>query len=244
MSFTDFSLRRLDWHSEFKTNDWDCDQLIDFYAELESKLYELTRDMIKSRAKDSDSGLFSSVVGHTVPLFSWQYACPICFSTGDEEILDEMARRGDSCGVYLLQLSRISRHLNARTHWTENSDVLLQAELARLSPWLLKVTTAVSTTLRELDLYEWLPKCSQTNLTFRPDEINHEMYLDERWEMDCLGRTGMHQSLDALSDRNQGIPAQIYIALSPVDVDTQDVLGRTLLYVTPGHKVRHNAETT
>ena len=222
-----------DWHSQVKTNDWDCDALLDFYADLEDKLYGLAKDLITVGPGTGELGsrFVTEMIGHTVPLFSWQYACPVCFETGDEDILKDMNERRDFCAVYLLRMSRLSRHMDARAHWTEESPSLLQAELAQFSLISSRAALAFTIVLKETDLYESLPTCSRSNLTFRSDNINYQMLLGDMWEMDCLGRTALHQSMDALYDRSEKVPGHLCAAFSKGDINAQDILGRTLLHI-------------
>lgn len=226
-----------DWHGFLETREdidgEDCEQLRDFYAALEYKLVEVRNSLLGDALanKSISPKVLFDLIGQATPLFTWQTYCPICFDTGDGNFIRECYKRDEPCKAYMMRLSQLSRHLGARQHWDSDSPSRLQAEIRQLSAMSFEVDTTVSIMMKELDMYELLPTIAQTNPLFRPDEINYQMYLDSRWEMDCLGRNGLLQALDALSDRPEAIPAHICAALPSEDVNTQDILGRTLLHI-------------
>lgn len=226
-----------DWHGFLETREEidgaDCEQLRDFYAALEYKLVEVRNDLLRDglNHKGVTPDILFDLVGQATAIFTWQTHCPLCFDTGDGDFLRQCTERDEGCKAYMLRLSQLSRHLGSRRHWDLDSPSRLQAEIRRLSSMSFNVDNAISAMLKELDMYDSLPAVAQANTLFRPDEINYEMYLDSRWEMDCLGRNGFMQALDALSDRPGPLPAQICVALPWEDVNAQDILGRTLLHI-------------
>jgi hypothetical protein len=213
-------------------DDTECEELGNFYAALEFKLVELRDDILSNdrHYKHLTPDILFDLVGTSTSLSSWQTYCPLCFETGDD-LLRQCTERGDVCTAYVLRLNHLSRHLVSSHHWDAESPARLQLEISRLSKMSLEVDTVINGLLKELDLYTHLPAMAQANPLFRPDEINYQMYREERWETDCLGRIGLLQSLDALSDGEEGDLAKLCVDCFSVDINTQDILGRTPLHV-------------
>lgn len=232
-----------EWHDEIDFNraldKTDCDELKTFYSQLESVLSELNSEMLKStsRASTYDGDLASIMLAQTTPLFTWQSACPICFDVGDSDILEYLTRRGDSCREYLFRLSRASRHLLASKHWDDDSESRLEMEFDRIYSSSLEYEKRTAAALSKFRLYDVLPFISQSNLLFGPDEVNYQMFYEGREETDCLGRTGLHQALDAIGNYSLAKLEGLAVT-SPRGFDygaelinAQDLLGRTLLHV-------------
>lgn len=148
---------------------------------------------------------------------------------------------GNYSRAYLARLSRLNRHFVVQYHWKEDAPALLDAELSKLDSLSLEANDSIQDVLARHDLFDSLPDESQYNMLFRSDEINFGMALDSKAPMDCLGRTGLHQALDAVAtletqfhQRRSTLLGQLenFIAGEPLHhINQQDILGRTLLHL-------------
>ncbi|KAJ4287692.1 hypothetical protein N0V90_012395 [Kalmusia sp. IMI 367209] len=148
---------------------------------------------------------------------------------------------GDACRAYLIRLSRLSRHFHIENHSREGNPALVDAEISLLCAISTRANESIRDLLERCGLYDSLPNESRYNLLFRPDEINFGMAVDDQAEMDCLGRTGLHQALDTIStldlqyDQLKALMfAQLDHLISGYSLDyinQQDILGRTLLHL-------------
>ncbi|KAF1961235.1 hypothetical protein CC80DRAFT_531927 [Byssothecium circinans] len=204
-----------------------------FYNELEATISKLTADLLTTSHTtiSLSSTITTDLISQTTPTFLWQTSCPICFDTGDSASLQALAENGNATGEYVVRLSRIARHLSGRRHWEADAPEFLDLELRRISALSFEVESVVTATLKELDIFDCLPALSQSNLIFHPDEINYEMWLHEKSERDCLGRTGLHQYLDTLRGHYPNNFKQILALLSTDYINQQDILGRTALHI-------------
>jgi hypothetical protein len=224
-----------DWHEEKDVEEAfygsEHEKLQYFYEELESKLAELRTDLLSSDFGDVrlSSEVLFDLLGQSTPLFSWQTQCPVCFDADDEDLLRQYTQKGDLCKAYVLRLSRLSRHLAGRNHWDLNSPARMELELSYLVGISLRVEADISTVLNELQLYDSLPEISQSDLLFRPDEINEQLFRGLRGQWDCLGRTSAQQAFDALTDYMEAGTDNFESPSSTVN--HQDILGRSLLHM-------------
>lgn len=149
--------------------------------------------------------------------------------------LDNLAR------AYLTRLSRLERHFVDKYHWKENAPTLLAAELCGLHALSIGANESIQDVLSRHNLLNLLPDESQYNLLFRPDNVNFGLALDEKAPMDCLGRTGLHQALDAVPTLEKRYEKrgsvslgqlETFVSDQPLDyINQQDILGRTLLHL-------------
>ena len=148
---------------------------------------------------------------------------------------------GNFSRAYLARLSRLDRHFVAQYHWKEDAPALLDAELSKLHFLSVEANDSIQDVLTRHGLFDSLPDESQYNMLFRSDEINFGMALDKKAPMDCLGRTGLHQALDAVAtletqyyQRRSTLLEQLetFISDEPLEhINQRDILGRTLLHV-------------
>lgn len=117
----------------------------------------------------------------------------------------------------------------------------MATELSGLHELSIGANESIQDVLSRHDLFDLLPDESQYNLLFRPDNVNFGLALDEKAPIDCLGRTGLHQALDAVPTLERRYEQQRSILLNqletfvsdqPLDyINQQDILGRTLLHL-------------
>ncbi|KAF1979119.1 ankyrin [Bimuria novae-zelandiae CBS 107.79] len=235
------------WHTETEFNRvlkfGTYKQLMSRFAGLELKLAQLRQEIdIDVRRYPLHPGSVSILLNQALPLFAWQTSCPVCNRlSGDDDILHNLERKGDFARAYLTRLSRLSRHFVVQYHWSQDSPALLEAEICGLYSLAIGANESIQDALTRHNLFETLPDESQYNSLYRPDEINFGMALDEQADIDCLGRTGLHQALDAVPilEKEYVQPRAIllaqlltFLADRPLEyINQQDILGRTLLHI-------------
>lgn len=96
------------WHTEIEFNralsQGPHEQLMVFFQKLELRLAEIRQNIvIYSRRHQLHPDSTADLIHHTIPLFSWQSLCPVCFRLDDDDVLNELEKTRElpSCTLHI-----------------------------------------------------------------------------------------------------------------------------------------------
>ena len=106
------------WHTEIEFNralsQGPYEQLMIFFEKLELKLADMRRRLVfHARRHWLDPGSAADLIHHSLPLFSWQTLCPVCFGLDDDDVLHDLENNSESRPC-ILQISEVDGLLQSR----------------------------------------------------------------------------------------------------------------------------------
>lgn len=87
------------WHREIEfyqaLNQGPYEEMTGFFERLERKLAAMRREIVaNARLHQLHPDFTSRLIYHSLPLFSWQSLCPVCFGLDDDDVLHELEENG------------------------------------------------------------------------------------------------------------------------------------------------------
>lgn len=159
--------------------------------------------------------------------------CPICNPFGDTSVLQTLEDGEDVGGEFIARQNRLIRHFHNAEHWKSTVDgtLLVKKEFSRLADLEQQVISQVIAIFERYEMHE-AAECSQRIGLFHNDLAGHWLFMQGQERLDCLGRSTLHQWLDAMSKAPNEIDLEILRRNAPCfELNQQDLLGRSALHI-------------
>jgi ankyrin repeat protein len=214
-----------------------CEQFKDFYDTVQMAISRLTSDLLAPGGAPSiiSTDLLPDLLGPTVPTFFGGVACPICDEYDDPTNLQVLIESGNVCGEYVARLSRLAQHTK---HCHEDEGYAVASEMRRISELSVEMESVVIDTLHNSTVDDFMTFLSKNKKPFKPDAVINRLQLHENPGRDSLGRTHLHQYLDAAPKIDLENLETMLDLLSSNEINEQDIIGRSALHIACQRNVK------